>query len=108
MKFKIIVCFLVLLLMGCNDNELSIITEIPLNKGGNLRVYYYGGHATAPYTIQLKRVNNSNEELLKVFVNYDSLMTYTLLGKDSIKLVLSDKDACKYFGCKQDTFYVKY
>lgn len=73
------------------ENENKVIKEIQIPANRNtIRIYYIPSNATTECYIQVRKIENGKEEILKSFERYNFLDDYTLIGPDSVRLILRD------------------
>jgi hypothetical protein len=72
------------------DNKIKVIQEIKIpNKNYSLKVYYIPSNATTESYIQVRKMENNVEEILKSYERFSYLNNYKIIG-DTLSLSISD------------------
>jgi hypothetical protein len=73
------------------ENENKVIQEIRIpNEKYMLKIYYIPSNATTQSYIQIRKLENNKEEVIKSFERYNFLNKFEILHKDSLRLFVSD------------------
>lgn len=72
------------------DDEKKVVQEVKVpNKDYLLKVYYVPSNATTESNIQVRKVKNNVEEVLKSYERFNYLNSYKIIG-DTLNLSISD------------------
>jgi hypothetical protein len=73
------------------ENENKVIQEIRIpNEKYMLKIYYIPSNATTQSYIQIRKLENNKEEVIKSFERYNFLNKFEILHQDSLRLFVSD------------------
>lgn len=73
--------------------KLKLLKEFNMSdKNLTIKIYLVPPNATNSSFIQIKRIWNSKEEVIENFENYNQIDSAYFIGKDSLRLFLSDAD----------------
>lgn len=73
------------------DDEFKIIENFRVpNKNYSLRIYFIPSNASSQSYIQVRKFENNIEEVLQSYERFNYLNEYEILGKDTLKLFISD------------------
>jgi len=73
------------------DDEFKVIKQIDVpNKKYFLRIYYIPSNASSQSYIQVRKIENGVEEVLESYERYNYLKRYSIIGQDTLSLLISD------------------
>jgi len=73
------------------DDKITIVREVKVpNKKYLLKVYYIPSNATTESYIQVRKMENNVEEVLKSYERFNYLNSYKTIGGDTLSLSISD------------------
>ncbi|MNE28056.1 hypothetical protein D3C87_15940 [compost metagenome] len=76
-----------------DDPELKLLKEFNMSdRDLKIKVYLVPPNASNSCFIQIKRIWNNKEEVIENFENYNQIDNAYFIGKDSLRLFLSDVD----------------
>ena len=73
------------------DNEFEMIENFRVpNRNYSLRIYFIPSNASSQSYIQVRKFESNIEEVLQSYERFNYLNNYEILGKDTLKLSISD------------------